>query len=83
MAMFRPAWSVLVGSLLVLVSVRAIPAVRPRLGSYVLPCQGVTLTASYLAEAGPGQGPGFLFRIENHTSHAIRLAQPVPSSAHW
>jgi hypothetical protein len=54
-----------------------------RAGVSVLPCKGITLTASYLAEAGPGQGPGFLFRIENHTAHAIRLAQPVPSSAHW
>jgi hypothetical protein len=36
-----------------------------------------------LAEAAPGLGPGFLFRIENHTAHEIRLEQPVPSSTHW
>jgi len=51
--------------------------------SYVMPCSGVTLTASYLAEAAPGAGPGFLFRINNDTKKPIRLAQPVPSSAHW
>jgi hypothetical protein len=49
----------------------------------VAPCKGVKLTASYLAEAAPGAGSGFLFRIENHTSKAIRLEKPVPSSAHW
>lgn len=51
--------------------------------SYVMPCTGVTLTASYLAEAAPGAGPGFLFRIDNGTKKPIRLAEPVPSSAHW
>lgn len=49
----------------------------------VLPCRGVQLTASYLADAAPGAGPGFLFRIENQTHRTIRLAEPVPSSAHW
>jgi hypothetical protein len=49
----------------------------------VPPCKGVKLAASYLAEAAPGGGPGFLFRIENHTSQEIRLQRPVPSSAHW
>ena len=53
------------------------------LGPSVLPCAGVTLTASYLAEAVPGTGPGFLFRIQNSTPREIRLEQPVPSSAHW
>lgn len=52
-------------------------------GPYVLPCTGVTMTADYLAEAVPGRGPGFLFRIENGTSREIRLEKPVPSSAHW
>ncbi len=46
-------------------------------------CRGVQLTASYLAEAAPGAGPGFLFRIENHTPKEIHLEKPVPSSAHW
>jgi len=49
----------------------------------VLPCKGVKLTASYLAIAAPGAGPGFLFRIENQTSREIRLEMPVPSSTHW
>jgi hypothetical protein len=43
----------------------------------------VRLTAGYLAEAAPGAGPGFLFRIENDTNRDIRLEKPVPSSAHW
>lgn len=59
------------------------PPVHNRPGPYVAPCAGITFSASYLADAAPGQGPGFLFRIENHTAHEIRLVQPVPSSAHW
>jgi hypothetical protein len=51
--------------------------------STVAPCKGVKLTASYLAEAAPGAGPGFLFRIENRTKKDIRLDKPVPSSADW
>lgn len=49
----------------------------------VEPCIGITLSASYLAETAPGEGAGFLFRIDNRTAHPIRLAEPVPSSAHW
>lgn len=52
-------------------------------GPFVSQCTGITLSASYLAEAAPGQGPGFQFRIDNHTARDIRLAQPVPSSTHW
>lgn len=47
-----------------------------------MPCAGVALSASYLGDVS-GDGPGFLFRIENHTPRTIRLEQPVPSSAHW
>lgn len=54
-----------------------------RAGLSVPPCRDVTLTGSYLAEARPGAGPGFLFHIENKTGKAIRLAEPVPSSADW
>jgi hypothetical protein len=43
----------------------------------------IVFTASYLAEAKPGEGIGFLFRIQNHTAKPIKLAEPVPSSAHW
>jgi hypothetical protein len=43
----------------------------------------VVFTASYLAEAKPGEGIGFLFRIENGTAKPIKLEEPVPSSAHW
>lgn len=47
-----------------------------------MPCSGVALSASYLGDVS-GQGPGFLFRIENRTPRAIRLENPVPSSTHW
>lgn len=43
----------------------------------------IVFTASYLAETKPGEGIGFLFRIENGTAQPIELAEPVPSSAHW
>lgn len=43
----------------------------------------IVLTASYLAETKPGEGIGFLFRIDNGTAKLIELAEPVPSSAHW
>lgn len=57
---------------------------RPQPRSAVPLCsRSIRFTASYLAELRPGSGPGYLFRIENRTSRPIRLAQPVPSSAHW
>ena len=43
----------------------------------------IVFTASYLAESKPGEGIGFLFRIENDTTKPIRLAGPVPTSTHW
>jgi len=43
----------------------------------------ITIKASYLAETVPGEGPSYLFRIENGTANPITLAEPVPSSAHW
>ena len=46
-------------------------------------CSGVSLSANYLALAGPDQGPGFRFVLVNRTAREIRLAQPVPSSSHW
>lgn len=54
-----------------------------RPGPYVSQCTGVTLRASYIADVDTNAGPGFAFHIENKTSKDIRLAQPVPSSAHW
>jgi hypothetical protein len=54
-----------------------------RPGPYVLPCAGVTLRASYVADAGAGGGPGFAFHLANNTGKEIQLEQPVPSSAHW
>lgn len=59
-------------------------AASHRPGPYVPLCsRKIVFTASYLVETKPGAGPGYLFRIENHTSRPIRLAEPVPSSAHW
>lgn len=58
-------------------------AVTHHPGPYVPLCSHITLSASYLAEAGPEKGPGFVFVITNDTNKEIRLAEPVPSSAHW
>lgn len=69
--------------LLALLAISAAAGSDRPVRSWVQPCTGITLSASYLAEAAPGEGPGFLFRIENRTRHPIRLAEPVPSSAHW
>ncbi|HEX4036559.1 MAG TPA: hypothetical protein VHX37_00760 [Acidobacteriaceae bacterium] len=66
-----------------LASGSAVSAGARRPGTYVQRCRDVTLTASYLAEARPGAGPGFLFRIENQRTKAIRLMEPVPSSTDW
>jgi hypothetical protein len=63
---------------------RPLPAAGRHAPATVLPCSAqIQLTASYLAEAKPGQGPGFLFRIENKSAKPITLEGPVPSSAHW
>jgi hypothetical protein len=70
-------------ALLIASSAAAVPAAIHHPQTTVFPCKGVKLTASYLAEAASGAGPGFLFRIENRTSKTIRLARPAPSSAHW
>src|ERR1700756_226314 len=53
-------------------------------GPYVPLCpRQIAFTASYLAPTHKGDTPGYLFRIENHTAKPIKLAEPVPSSAHW
>jgi hypothetical protein len=59
-------------------------AAARRPGPYVPLCsRQIVFTASYLAEVRSGDGPSYLFRIENRTAKAIKLAQPAPSSAHW
>jgi hypothetical protein len=58
-------------------------AVAHHPGSVVPLCSHISLSARYLAEAEPGKGPGFLFVIKNDTNKEIRLAKPVPTSAHW
>lgn len=53
-------------------------------GPYVPLCsRQIVFSASYLADLQTGSGPGYLFTIENRTARPIRLAEPVPSSAHW
>jgi hypothetical protein len=53
-------------------------------GPYVPLCSHqIVFSASYLADLQTENGPGYLFTIENHTARPIRLAKPVPSSAHW
>jgi len=53
-------------------------------GPYVPLCSNkIVFSASYLADLQTESGPGYLFTIENHTARTIRLAEPVPSSAHW
>jgi hypothetical protein len=56
---------------------------RRNSGPSVAACPQVALTAQYLTEVTPGSGPGFHFVLNNHTSKSIKLAIPVPSSAHW
>ncbi len=51
-------------------------AVTHHPGPYVPLCSHIALTASYLAEAEPGNGPGFVFVIRNDTNNNIRLADP-------
>jgi hypothetical protein len=62
-----------------------LPAMAAVQGRDTVPQCGraVVFTANYLASAKPGEGPGFLFEIENRTAHPITLVAPVPSSAHW
>lgn len=84
MSLFRhPLRTRPVAAALALLALSAAAASDRPAKSWVKPCTGITLSASYLAEVAPGQGPGFLFRIDNRTAHRIRLAEPVPSSAHW
>ena len=68
--------------LLFLISPAANAAPHP--GPRTIPqCTGVTLSAAYLAQVTPSDGPGFLLTLTNNTDQPIRLAKPFPSSAHW
>lgn len=66
-----------------LLTVEVLAANVPQHGAPVPLCRDVTLSASYLAEAGPQGIPGFQFVVTNNTASPIRLAKPVPSSSHW
>ncbi|MGH9587790.1 MAG: hypothetical protein ACRD3F_12615 [Acidobacteriaceae bacterium] len=77
----RPAFS-LAAILLFAFSTAAAGGRRPRT-SVPLCSRSLRFTASYLTEVRPGAGPGYLFRIENRTSRPVRLAEPIPTSAHW
>lgn len=58
-------------------------APRSRQVEAVPQCTGVTLSAAYLAQVTPTEGPGFLLIISNNTDQPIKLAKPFPTSAHW
>jgi hypothetical protein len=60
---------------------RAEAATRPARSVPI--CSGISLSANYLAQVSPGQGPGFRFVLVNRTGREIKLAEPVPSSSHW
>lgn len=70
-------------AILVFALSNASPAGRHPRSTVPLCSRDIRFTVSYLAEVRPAAGPGFLFLIENRTSRAIRLAEPIPSSAHW
>lgn len=71
--------------MVVLAGMAALPALAVgRMPDTVPQCsREIQFKANYLAEATPGQGPGFLFEIDNKTARPITLVAPVPSSAHW
>lgn len=82
---FCRAWKTVAGVVTVVGVMCALPAMAAEHGTDTVPqcSRAVQFTANYLAEAKPGQGPGFLFEIRNKTAHPITLVAPVPSSAHW
>lgn len=72
--------------IVLLAAVSALPGMAAGRGADTVPqcsSRAVQFTANYLAETKPGQGPGFLFEIDNKTAHPVTLVAPVPSSAHW
>jgi len=82
--MLRPLRIAPVLSVILLFSLTYIGAATNHPGPYVPLCsRQVVFTASYLAQLQNGNGSGYLFSIENRTAKPIRLAEPVPSSAHW
>jgi hypothetical protein len=46
-------------------------------------CRDVTLTAAYLAEEKPGQGPGFYLQLKNLRGTPLAIVDPAPLSIHW
>jgi hypothetical protein len=60
----------------------AAPVSSPRYPA-VPQCRDVTLTAAYLAEEKPGQGPGFYLQLENLRSAPVVIVDPPPLSVHW
>lgn len=52
-------------------------------GPFVPTCSGIHLSAEYLSSVSAAAGPGFHFTLKNDTDKPIKLAEPVPSSAHW
>ncbi len=46
-------------------------------------CRAVSLSASYLAQISPHEGPGFLIQLRNATLAPFLVPLPVPLSVHW
>jgi hypothetical protein len=59
------------------------PAAFPSRYPVVAQCRDVTLSAAYLAEEKPGDGPGFYLQIENKRNVPVAIADPTPLSVHW
>lgn len=57
------------------------PPISPR--PVVPQCGHVSLSAAYLAQVAPLQGPGFLLTLTNDTDQWIKVAKPFPTSTHW
>ncbi len=82
--MISCAWFVLLGLGLCAVSCKDASAVTPASAKSAVPqCANVSLSAAYLGQVAPHQGPGFLLDLSNETDYEIKLARPIPSSSHW
>lgn len=85
MGLFFRRWFLVPGLLAIFssVSAGAVAHATRRPGPFVPSCSRIHLTADYLTAVTQAEGPGFRFTLKNDTDKPIKLAKPVPSSAHW